>query len=206
MKRKMAFMLPILLFSSLMVSLGETDAAEVGTSEKEATFEITPNLNGTLNVEAENLSFGNHALSPNDVKAKAKENTTIDVTEFSGVRPGWRLQVQMKKFEDGSKVARGIELFYPKVTPITETGGGASQNPPIIHGPNKSFIDNLDGTIVKDDDVPVRLATAGVGSGYGKWVLPYNFTDGSLIQLKIPAGQQVGNYSTKLTYTALEGP
>lgn len=183
-----------------------TVKTEAITDNKIATFEITENPEGTLKVEADDLIFGDHTIVPGDIMARTRANSSVRVTEYSGIRPGWNLKVQMGKFTDSSTgaVADGVQLFYPKVTPKTTTAGTASANPPTTLEGASSFLDSLTGKIVSDDNEPVSIATAADGKGYGIWELPY--ADDERVQVNIPFGQRIGSYSAILTYTIEEGP
>lgn len=194
-----------LMFFTLGLTL-YTVKTEAITDNKTATFEITENPEGTLKVEADDLTFGDHTIVPGDIMARTRVNSSVRVTEYSGTRPGWNLKVQMGKFTDSSTgaVADGVQLFYPKVTPKTTTEGTASANPPTILDGASSFLDSLTGKIVSDDNEPVPIATAANGKGYGIWELPY--ADDERIQVNIPFGQRIGSYSAILTYTIEEGP
>lgn len=192
------------LLLGFLVPTISVDAAQEDT--KKVTFDIIDNPTGTLKVEADDLIFGDHTIVPGDILAKTRTNSSIRVTEFSGERPGWNLKVKMDKFTDSTTgaVADGVQLFYPKVTPTTTTGGAASSNAPTILAGENSFLESMTGKIVNDDNVLVKIASADVGKGYGQWELPYQ--DDERIQLNIPFGQRIGSYSAVLTYTIEESP
>ncbi|MFW8054135.1 WxL domain-containing protein [Vagococcus fluvialis] len=204
------FIYSFLLVSCLLMVPNKTEVeAATATSPNKATFEITPNEKGSLLVAADNLDFGEHTLMPVEIKEKSKDKSTITVTEFSGKSPGWTLKVKLspfyhKKGETGAIKAQGVELFYPQVTPKTTTGGTANQTPPIVLGNDDSFEDALKGTKVLDNEEAVKLAGAEVGKGYGEWKLEYDAAN--RVQIKIPLGMQVGNYSADLTYSAEDTP
>lgn len=182
-------------------------AAEQDSKTTDATFEIVTNPNGTITVEANSLLFGPQTISPKVVNAKATNDLNIKVTEFSGWKPGWTLQVQMSKFKDGTSEAKDIKLFYPNVVPTTTTGGDANQHSPISEGKDNSFFDeNIKGTIVEDNNTPVTLAGAKAGNGFGEWTFAYASAADTNVQLRIPTGQVVGNYKSTVTYTVRDTP
>lgn len=206
--QKHAILLKTVLLSSLVLFGGGMKVSAIDKTS-DATFEIEENTTGTLLLDVADLQFGKHAVSPNDITGKATNNTNTKITEFSGSKPGWKLQVKMSKFEDAtkSKTAKDVQLFFPQVNPIATDPSGQTDAPTIL-GVSNSFVDTLKGTIVKDDNVNVTLATAAVGKGYGEWTLPYDVTGGKgeRAQIKIPTGSQVASYTSKLTYTLTEGP
>ena len=197
-----------LLISNLGFVVGTNVlAAEQDSKKTDATFEIVANPDGTIMIEANSLLFGPQTISPRDVDAKATNDLNIKVTEFSGWKPGWTLQVQMSKFKDGTSEAKDIKLFYPNVVPTTTTGGDANKHLPISDGKDKGFIDeNVKGTIVEDNNTPVTLAGAKAGNGYGEWTLAYGASADTNVQLRIPTGQVVGNYKSTVTYTVRDTP
>lgn len=202
----------ILMGTLLLLNLGpvvgaSAFAAEQDSKKTDATFEIVTNPNGTIMVEANSLLFGPQTISPRVVNAKAQNDLNIKVTEFSGWKPGWTLQVQMSKFMDGTSEAKDIKLFYPNVVPTTTTGGNANQHSPISEGKDKSFFDeNVKGTIVEDNNIPVTLAGAKVGNGFGEWTFTYSTAADTNVQLRIPTGQVVGSYKSTVTYTVRDTP
>ncbi|MGX7024903.1 WxL domain-containing protein [Vagococcus hydrophili] len=200
--KKVTFLIGMLSF--LTISGMSVDAAQQDSSQKKAEFQITENENGTIKVEAELLRFGDHTLLPSDINAKTKEDTRVKVTEFSGNRPGWTLKVKLDKFKSGTDEANGTRLFYPIVTPTTTTGGDASTKAPVTVGAQDSFLDDLKGTIVNDDNVPTKIAVAEKGKGYGEWTMSYS--GNNRIQLNVPAGQKVGAYSAELIYMIEDAP
>lgn len=211
MKKKTMVLMLMPLVGGLTFGSTNVNAADPATKEakSKAEFELTEPTNGTITVTAQNLNFGQKALSSEDLNLDAKDNMNINVTEFSGRRPGWKLTVKMDKFTtSGGKVGTDIKLFYPQVTPKSGTVG-ATSNPPISLG-NDNSLDGKGnkGVAVSDDNAPTLLAQASVGKGYGKWDFSYDDLEGhdNLVQIHIPTGQQVGAYSTTLTYAVEDTP
>lgn len=202
--RKVLFTVGIISLLSLS-AINANAATQDSNDEKNASFELTQNTDGTLLVKAADLQFGKHTIQSTDITAKATNDTSISVTEFSGEKPGWNLSVSMSKFSDGTNTASGTQLFFPNVTPTTTTTGAGSYAP-VLLGTKTAFIGTATGVIVNDDDLKVPLAGAKAGNGYGDWLLPFKDDDGSRVQLKVPTGQKIGNYTSTLTYTIEDTP
>lgn len=184
-----------------LLALGATNVdAAVATDKKTAEFEITENEGGTLLITATTLNFGQHTITPNEIKGSATVDSSIKVTEFSGDKPGWNLTVSMAPFEDDkSNVATGTRLFFPQVTPTTTTGGDAPANAPTTENADDSFEGTLKGRIVESDNSPAKLGSATAGKGFGEWTMSYSGANRA--QFSVPSGQKVGKYSSVLTYT-----
>jgi len=201
-------LIPFSILGFFTIITSNVNAETIEAPPAKATFELEKGTNGTIEVQADNLTFGKHTLTPFDIITKTTSDSSVKVIEFSGEKPGWTLSVQLDKFEDkpNNNKIDGVRLFYPIVTPTTTTGGSASTDAPVSLGTNKSFDTSvsLTGRIVNDDNVPVKLATAAKGKGYGTWTLPYN--DANRIQLNVPSGQKVGSYTADLKYTVADIP
>lgn len=209
MKKKKIIFGPLFLLGTMILVTTNNVFAEKAEEKVDATFEIIENPEGTLRVEATPLTFGAHKIVPTDINAKATVNSNIKVTEFSGAKKGWKLEVQMNQFKDKNDstiVAKDVKLFYPKVTPVSGMTGDQSAYAPTIFGTDTSFLDSIQGTIVDDSNTPVLLAEAVTGKGFGDWTLPYDNVNNTLVQIKIPAGQKIGNYKSELLYTASNTP
>lgn len=202
-KKNIYYVIIVSSFILCFLNEGITDASLSKDESKKTTFQLVENQDG-LNVYASNLYFGTHELKNEDLKIKAINDMSVNVTEITGKRTGWTLKAKLDKFEDQSRSINGASLFFPAVKPITTTGGAASTNPPIVYDDDMSFIGNVKGTAVQVSPSSVKLAQANVGKGYGEWELPYAGDD--KVQLNIPQGQQGGQYIAELTYTLEEGP
>lgn len=191
--------------SLLLFTTSNVDAAvRDKDNTKTATFELTANPDG-LDVEAANLQFGQHMILNQSIEAKAINDTSVSVHDHSGSRKGWTLELEMSKFTSGGDTAHGVQLFFPNVTPTTTTTVAAG-SPPATFGTSNSFLDSTTGLIVNDDSIPVTLAGAQVGKGYGDWELPYKHSNNQRVQIKVPIGQKIGDYSSTLTYSLTDAP
>jgi len=205
--KKTVFFLGVSLVSmSSFNALAQT----VTDDTKTATFELTPNEEGSLLLETSDLKFGSHTLSLNELVLPTINSSQIKVTEFSGSNPGWTLKVNLGEFEDkdtGKKLINA-KIFYPKVTPTTTTGGSANDNPPTASGSDTSFnpdTPTIPGKIVTAGSDNVILASAEKGKGFGEWIFNYD-NDDTKVLLKVPVGQSVGKYSSVLTYSLEDTP
>ena len=195
-----------IIFCSFLVSFKKVESTDTPLDKdesKKTTFKLVENRDG-LSVYAESLYFGTHELNNEDLKIKAINDTSVNVTEITGKRTGWTLKAKLDKFEDQGHSINGAALFFPAIKPVTTTGGTASINPPLIYDDDVSFIGNVKGTSVQVSSNSVKLAQANSGEGYGEWELPYVGDD--KVQLNIPRGQKEGQYLAELTYTLEEGP
>ncbi len=202
-KKNIYYVIFFCSFLLCFLNVKTTNASLSKDESKKTTFQLVENQDG-LNVYASNLYFGTHELKNEDLKIKAINDMSVNVTEITGKRTGWTLKAKLDKFEDQSRSINGASLFFPAVKPITTTGGAASANPPLVYDDDMPFIGNVKGTAVQVSPNSVKLAQANAGKGYGEWELPYAGDD--KVQLNIPRGQQGGQYIAELTYTLEEGP
>lgn len=198
--------LSVSFFGSLgiLLSNGIVANAIQSSDTKKAQFNIVTDPNGTILVEAQDLIFGEYTVSPDEINAQMKTDSEINITEYSGNRPGWTLKAQLSKFTDGETNIDGIRLFYPQVTATTTTGGSASTDSPTTNDGQSSFVNSLQGVIVNDDNVQVKIAGATKGKGYGKWTLSYS--NDNKVQLSIPSNPKIGSYSADIIYTIEDSP
>lgn len=172
--------------------------------EKETKFVLT-GTNENMALDVANLDFGEHMLVGGDIITPSENDVSIKVIEYSGSRPGWTLKVKLDKFVDSSgESINGTQLFYPLVTPITKTGGDAASKAPKSLGDSPSFTGGLKGAVVSDNDAVVPIAGAAKKNGFGEWEFPYR--EDNRIQLKIPRGQNSGDYRGTLTYSIEDTP
>lgn len=193
----------ILVFCSFFLRIENVSADFSKITDKKTTFNLKANEEG-LSVYATDLYFGSHELSSDDLNVPAENDMIINITEVSGLRPGWKLKGKFDSFEDNGRSFDGASLFYPSVMPITTTGGEAVNKPPRLLDKNTSFIGNFKGTIITSGGAAEYLAEAKPGNGFGEWYLPY--VDQERVQLKVPTGERSGNYEARLTYTIESGP
>lgn len=168
-------------------------------------LDIKVNLIDALQVEANNLDFGGHLMQPKNIYASTIDDSFIKVTEGSGKKTGWKLKAQMQNFqsESGNSI-NGVKLFYPNITPTPIKGNSQPNVLPLINGQEKSFIDDLSGKILNDDNDPIYIAKASAGTGDGMWQL--NYQDKNKIQINIPSSQLIGSYTSTLLYTLEDSP
>lgn len=180
--------------------------AATATANNTATFNLIENTAG-LSVSAENLNFGTHEGVQGEITAISKNDISVITSEYSGKRTGWKLSVTLDKFIDSTsnKEIKGASLFYPKVTPINNEGI-SNAYAPISNGNTNSFFYSVLGTTVTQNDMgsSTPIASAEKGKGYGNWEFQYKGEN--RIQLKIPANQQVGNYTAIVTYSISDSP
>lgn len=189
---------------SFFVSFVKYESEEYDRNESAiTTFELLENQNG-LSVSAEDLSFGTHELTKEDLKVEAQESMAISIAELSGKKPGWTLKAKLDSFKDKQNSIDNAELFFPVVIPKSEIEGLPMGIEPDVFKDDTSFLDNQNGKIVHVSSDSIKLAEAKDGKGFGKWVLPYE--DDKKIQLRVPAGQKEGTYIAELVYTIEEGP
>ena len=188
---------------SFFVSFIEVDSIIATDDTKKTTFKLLENPN-SLSVNAEDLFFGSHELSKEDLIVEAQESMAVSITELSGKRPGWTLKVNLDSFKSDQESINNAELFFPVVDPKSEIQEPFQAFKPHVYDEDSSFLDGQTGKIVHVDSGSVKLAEAEAGKGFGKWVLPYE--DDKKIQLRVPTGQKEGIYLAELIYTIEEGP
>lgn len=171
--------------------------------DKDVKFTLTENIDG-LTVEAQDLYFGTHELTKNDISVEAENELVVRVSDNRGSREGWSLKLKFDQFKDKNKNINGAQLFFPKVTPITDTEGEAPNNPPVLKGSDSAFVGSDIGKIFTVNGSNNLLASASAGAGFGEWDFKYD--GGKKVQLHIPKNQTDGSYIAKLVYSFESAP
>jgi hypothetical protein len=122
----------------------------------------------------------------------------FSVTDLRGMGSGWNITVQatqLREYSGGGYVANGKQLAPSSLSmpnPTVEYVGTASPGPTIVTGP-----------YIIDSGSAVKIATAAVGDGMGK----YDFTqDSEGLSLSIPANADAGSYRSEITVSLVDGP
>jgi hypothetical protein len=122
----------------------------------------------------------------------------FSVTDLRGLGSGWNITVQATQFREyigGGYVASGKKLAPSSLSmpnPTVEYDGTGSPGPTIVAGP-----------YIIDSGSAVKIATAAVGDGMGK----YDFTqDSEGLSMSIPANADAGSYRSEITVSLVNGP
>lgn len=143
------------------------------------------------NLEITQIVVGDFA----DRQITGQNQTTVagldgySVTDFRGTGAGWQVTAQASPFVSGDDDLVLGSLTMTK--PVVAANGTTSGLPTVVD----------QATFTLDAVSPVRIASAAVDSGMGK----YDFGETDLA-LSLPADVYAGTYTSTLTFTAATAP
>lgn len=135
-----------------------------------------------------------------DESAAEKEyKPALRVDDVRGTTAGWKLTAQMDKILSGQKEMKGAKLVFPEVSVKSN----------VVN--NNNGVDKTIRAELASNNTPVTVMSAAKGTGASASQATYYFgtkeSDDSItrdhskeINLTIPAGSLIGNYTAEMTY------
>lgn len=206
-KATLSFAIASLTLISLTILSSEiTDAATTKTATSTATFELTENKNG-MDLDATNIIFESQETFETGELTTLQSNTsTININDFTGNAPGWKLNVSMTDFigKKPNNKLNGASLTIPKtaIKPISEFDSTLAPTikpvmEEVVIGPTLGI---------------KKLMSADEGKGYGEWQaefkkLPNGQTgEQRPMALTFRSGNLVDEYESTLTFSLVSSP
>ena len=198
MKKKM--MTGFFVFGMAMAMLGSSVMAEPVTESSNAVFELKPG--GNVAIESvPSFNFGEQMISATtETYLDESTNPSVRISDLRGTEEGWSLSLGATAFKTAEEKQLMGAIMYINGIEIGNPNENISPAPTATLG-SIEFGEGEDGAGVEN-----MILNAEEGAGSGEWL--GNFYDDSenLVELEVPAGNKVGEYTSTLTWTLSDAP
>ena len=198
MKKKM---IPgILALGIATVMVGSSVMAEPARNQSsDAIIELISDGDVMID-DVPDFNFGIQNISATtEIYPDISETPYVQITDLRGSGAGWHLSIEATAFKaDGDKQLKGAILRIKEIK-VGGSDGNISDPPTTM----EKVIEFGEG---EDDGVEQVILNAVENAGSGEWLGNFYDESKNFVELEVPAGNKIGEYTSTLTWTLTEAP